>query len=59
VPNTDSRIEIGRVLESDLDAIGRLHAHFWGEVSDAAAMAETLRRLEIDPDHRAAHGAHP
>ena len=36
---------------SDLDAIGRLHAHFWGEVSDAETMAETLGRLDGDPDH--------
>jgi GNAT superfamily N-acetyltransferase len=44
-------VEIGRVQVSDLEAIGRLHAHFWGEVSDVAAMAETLRRLDTDPDH--------
>ena len=44
-------MEIGRVETSDLPAIGRLHAHFWGEVSDAEAMAETLRRLDGDPDH--------
>jgi GNAT superfamily N-acetyltransferase len=44
-------MEIGRVRESDLDAIGRLHAHFWGEVSDVDVMAETLDRLVGDPDH--------
>jgi len=44
-------VEIGRVRESDLEAIGRLHAHFWGETSDASAMAATLRRLDADPDH--------
>jgi hypothetical protein len=43
-----SRVEIGRVLESDLEAIGRLHVHFWGEVSDIGAMAETLNRLDAD-----------
>ena len=44
-------MEIGRVQESDLEAIGLLHADFWGEVSDAALMAETLGRLEDDHDH--------
>ncbi|MDO8987414.1 MAG: GNAT family N-acetyltransferase [Coriobacteriia bacterium] len=44
-------MEIGRVQASDLDAIGRLHAHFWGEVSDPGAMSETLARLDGDPDH--------
>jgi GNAT superfamily N-acetyltransferase len=44
-------VEIGRVLVSDLEAIGRLHAHFWGEVSDVDAMATTLARLDADPDH--------
>lgn len=44
-------MEIGRVQESDLDAIARLHMHFWGEASDAAAMAETLARLQADGDH--------
>lgn len=34
-----------------MEAIGRLHAHFWGEVSDVAAMAETLGRLDSDPHH--------
>ena len=46
-----SRVEIGRVQVSDLEAIGRLHAHFWGEVSDVDVMAETLSRLDGDPDH--------
>lgn len=44
-------MEIGRVQKSDLAAIGRLHAHFWGEVSDVDAMALTLDRLSGDPDH--------
>ncbi len=44
-------MEIGSVQASDLDAIGRLHAHFWGEVSDSGVMAETLARLNGDPDH--------
>ncbi|MDP2183430.1 MAG: GNAT family N-acetyltransferase [Actinomycetota bacterium] len=44
-------MEIGRVQVSDLDAIGRLHAHFWGEVSNTDVMAETLSRLDSDPDH--------
>lgn len=44
-------MEIGRVLESDLDAISRLHMHFWGEASDVGAMAQTLARLSGDPDH--------
>ncbi len=44
-------MEIGRVRESDLDAIARLHMHFWGEASDVPAMAETLTRLEADRDH--------
>ncbi|PKQ19833.1 MAG: GNAT family N-acetyltransferase [Actinobacteria bacterium HGW-Actinobacteria-6] len=44
-------MEIRPVQESDLEAIGRLHADFWGEVSDVASMAETLRRLDDDPDH--------
>lgn len=44
-------MEIGRVRLSDLDAIGKLHAHFWGEVSDVGAMATTLARLDADPDH--------
>jgi GNAT superfamily N-acetyltransferase len=45
------RVEIGRVQVSDLDAIGRLHVHFWGEVSDPGAMAATLARLDGDSDH--------
>lgn len=44
-------MEIGRVQARDLDAIGRLHAHFWGEVSNVEAMASTLERLDADPDH--------
>lgn len=44
-------MEIGRVRESDLEAIGELHANFWGEVSDAGAMAQTLDRLSGDADH--------
>lgn len=44
-------MEIGQVRVSDLDAIGQLHVHFWGEVSDVDAMAETLSRLDGDPDH--------
>lgn len=44
-------MEIGRVRVDDLEAIGKLHAHFWGEVSDVDAMAETLNRLDSDPDH--------
>jgi GNAT superfamily N-acetyltransferase len=44
-------VEIGRVQRCDLPAIGRLHAHFWGEISDVGAMAETLGRLADDPDH--------
>ncbi|MDA3935731.1 MAG: GNAT family N-acetyltransferase, partial [Actinomycetota bacterium] len=44
-------MEIGRVQVSDLDAIGRLHAHFWGEVSDVDVMAEALTRLDSYPDH--------
>lgn len=44
-------MEIGRVQASDLDAIGRLHAHFWGEASDVEAMVKTLDRLSGDPNH--------
>jgi GNAT superfamily N-acetyltransferase len=44
-------VEIGRVQERDLEAIGVLHTHFWGEVSDAASMAQTLARLRSDQDH--------
>jgi GNAT superfamily N-acetyltransferase len=44
-------VEIDRVRASDLRAIGKLHAHFWGDVSDAEAMAGTLNRLESDPAH--------
>lgn len=44
-------MEIGRVLASDLDAIARLHAHFWGEASDPVEMARTLGRLGDDEDH--------
>lgn len=44
-------MEIGRVEQRDLSAIGRLHAHFWGTVSDERVMAETLARLSADPDH--------
>jgi len=36
-------VEIGRVLASDLDAIGKLHAHFWDEVSDVDAMSKRVR----------------
>lgn len=44
-------MEIGPVELSDLDAIAALHAHFWGEVSDAEVMADTLVRLKADGDH--------
>lgn len=44
-------MEIDRVRPSDLDAIARLHAHFWGETSDVDVMADTLARLDNDPDH--------
>lgn len=44
-------MQIGRVTVDDLEAIAALHAHFWGEVSDVAAMAQTLVRLDGDPDH--------
>lgn len=44
-------MEIGPVRESDLDAIGRLHEHFWGERSDVEGMRATLSRLEHDTDH--------
>lgn len=44
-------VEIDRVGFDDLEAISRLHAHFWGDVSDVDAMAATLSRLETDPDH--------
>jgi GNAT superfamily N-acetyltransferase len=47
----ESGLEIGPVRDSDLDAISKLHAHFWGEVSDVEAMQETLSRLGDDPDH--------
>jgi len=44
-------VDVGDVREADLAAIARLHAHFWGEVSDVDAMAQTLARLDADPDH--------
>lgn len=44
-------LQIGRVTVDDLHAIALLHAHFWGEVSDVVAMAQTLARLEGDPNH--------
>lgn len=44
-------LEIGRVETRDLEAIGQLHVHFWGEPSDVAQMARTLDRLGDDPDH--------
>ncbi len=42
-------MEIGRVQVSDLDAIGTLHAHFWGEVSDVDAMAQTSTFSKATP----------
>lgn len=51
MPNGDVLIDIARVEESDLEAISRLHIHFWSEPSDVAAMARTLRSLEDDPSH--------
>ena len=44
-------MQIERVKIDDLEVIAALHAHFWGEVSDVAAMAKTLAGLEGDPDH--------
>lgn len=44
-------MEVGLINDADLPAIARLHAHFWGEQSDIAEMATTLRRLESDQDH--------
>jgi len=48
---TGERVEIGRIEESDLSAISRLHAHFWGEASEPHAMAQTLGQLDGDPYH--------
>jgi len=39
------------VQRADLEAISRLHMHFWDEPSDVGAMAEALALLESDPDH--------
>jgi len=39
-------LEIGRVRQSDLEAISQLHIHFWGEPSDIGAMSETLTLLD-------------
>ena len=44
-------MDIGRVEESDLEAISQLHVHFWNEPSDVAAMSQALRMLGDDPDH--------
>lgn len=44
-------MEIVSAQPCDLPAIGRLHAHFWGEPSDVDAMASTLTELADDPDH--------
>jgi aminoglycoside 6'-N-acetyltransferase I len=44
-------LEIGRVQRSDLEAISRLHVHFWDEPSDVEAMAATLELLGKDLDH--------
>lgn len=44
-------MEIGRVDESDLEAISQLHVHFWDAPSDVAAMSDALRLLRDDPDH--------
>ena len=44
-------MEIGRVRQSDLGAVSKLHMHFWDEPSDVEAMSETLHLLEHDPDH--------
>ncbi|MDY0088581.1 MAG: GNAT family N-acetyltransferase [Coriobacteriia bacterium] len=44
-------MDIGRVEESDLEAIAQLHVHFWNEPSDVAVMSQTLRALGDDPDH--------
>lgn len=44
-------MHIGRVEARDLEAIGALHAHFWGEASDPSLMADTLARLDGDADH--------
>ena len=44
-------LQIGRATVNDLEAIAALHAHFWGEISDVSAMAQTLARLEGTPDH--------
>jgi len=44
-------LEIARVQQSDLEAISRLHMHFWDEPSDVAAMTEALALLQQDPDH--------
>jgi GNAT superfamily N-acetyltransferase len=44
-------LEIGRVRQSDLEAISQLHIHFWGEPSDIGAMSETLTLLDQNPGH--------
>ena len=44
-------MEIARITPDDLHAVARLHAHFWGEVSDVDRMRESLERLQGDPDY--------
>lgn len=44
-------MEIVPVTIDDLAEIAKLHAHFWGEVSDAEKMCETLARLDADPNY--------
>lgn len=44
-------MEIVKVEQSDLPAIGRLHEYFWGEPSDVESMGKTLSALADDSDH--------
>ncbi|KAF0209035.1 MAG: GNAT family N-acetyltransferase [Actinomycetota bacterium] len=45
------RVEVGRLVESDLEAVARLYEQFWGEPSSVERMREAFRRLESNPDY--------
>ncbi|MBN1419333.1 MAG: GNAT family N-acetyltransferase [Planctomycetes bacterium] len=44
-------MEIERLTEADLDALGALYRQFRGEEADAERMRETFRRLSENPDY--------
>ncbi|MHB9023098.1 MAG: GNAT family N-acetyltransferase [Armatimonadota bacterium] len=44
-------MEIRRLTETDLPALGKLYQQFWGEESSLEKMRATFARLQLDPHY--------